>query len=359
MKYLILLLLISSTSYAQMTCHSLYHRPSEEAINKFISELHDLKNYVYSKSYTESRISGIIFDEKLKELSHFLSKAEIREKLQKISDYKNKTKSNTKESEKQKLIDEQIKKDNSELLLFLGENNFSDLTSPNSTGAIPIYRAAELNKLNVVRTLLRSGVDVNSTTDKKFASRSALAVAASNGHLELIKFLILSGADINRLDVNGYTALNLALLSQKFEAIKILLESKADPNITGPKIIKPLIYAASRDYKEVVELLLQHGADPNLTYAGTNALISAASNGYIELVNRLIPITKDLNHRDGKNMTALFVAIQQNHGNVVEALVEAKVDLTLLTPTGVTAKDLAYENQRYDIVRILSKAGAK
>ena len=51
----------------------------------------------------------------------------------------------------------------------------------------PLYVAAQLGKLDVVRTLLQAGADVGLA--KKNGS-TALHIAAAKGHLEVVKELI-------------------------------------------------------------------------------------------------------------------------------------------------------------------------
>lgn len=81
MKYLILLLLISNISYAQMTCHSLYHRPSEEQIDYVLRELKNLKKQIYE---TESPVPRIIYNKKYEEIRSYISESEILRRIKLI-----------------------------------------------------------------------------------------------------------------------------------------------------------------------------------------------------------------------------------------------------------------------------------
>ncbi len=61
--------------------------------------------------------------------------------------------------------------------------------------------------------------------------RTPLHVASQNGHLDVIRWLLDRGADVNALEVNGKTPLSLALDEGKIEASRLLLERGADANL--------------------------------------------------------------------------------------------------------------------------------
>ncbi|MDV6237593.1 ankyrin repeat domain-containing protein [Leptospira ellisii] len=96
---------------------------------------------------------------------------------------------------------------------------------------------------------------------------SALHLASYFGHLEITKFLILSGADLGLTSKSklsyGNTALHSAIATGKKEIVALLLEKGADANaIQDPGKITPLHVAASRSGSiEIIQLLLRKGAD--------------------------------------------------------------------------------------------------
>ncbi|XP_021365013.1 transient receptor potential cation channel subfamily A member 1-like isoform X2 [Mizuhopecten yessoensis] len=128
---------------------------------------------------------------------------------------------------------------------------------------------------------------------------AALHHAAANGHLNVVDFIVTSGAEINLQNKNGDTALHLAvegehadvigyLLKQsakttllnevfmapihlavdggKIKALESLLKfSTADVILKGEGGFTPLHYCASKDRDECAKLLLQYGARPCMT----------------------------------------------------------------------------------------------
>ena len=57
--------------------------------------------------------------------------------------------------------------------------------------------------------------------------------------------------------------------------------------------------------------------------------------------------------------TALWQASSNGHANVVQLLVDNKADLNLAPKSGYSARAVAYQNNRVEVIAILKKAGAK
>lgn len=94
--------------------------------------------------------------------------------------------------------------------------------------------------------------------------RTALIWAAFFGQIDLIKWLIDSGADINWQDRIGYTGLHFCGQEQNVAVAKILLDNGADPNIKdehGNSALWTALFNARGNF-ETVKVLRVHGADP-------------------------------------------------------------------------------------------------
>ena len=102
---------------------------------------------------------------------------------------------------------------NMRLLRMAGVN--IDSRGSNST---PLFLAAGEGRLDAVRYLLDQGADVNVRDDR---GRTALTEAAFYGNASVMKELILRGADVNAFSDEG-TALDIAVQSNRSAAIDIL-----------------------------------------------------------------------------------------------------------------------------------------
>lgn len=125
-----------------------------------------------------------------------------------------------------------------------------------------ICKAARKNKIETVKELVNSGANVNET-DKY--GRTALHYAADGGYLEIAKYLLSNGANIN--GNNGATPLYFAVSRKKVEVVKYLLEQGADCNKGidyGYTSTIPIREAYSLEWdektKEIITLLKKYGA---------------------------------------------------------------------------------------------------
>jgi ankyrin repeat protein len=83
---------------------------------------------------------------------------------------------------------------------------------------MPLFLAAGEGKLEVVRYLLDEGANINAREDW---GSTALIEAASYGHIDVIKELLLRGADINAMSEQG-TALDIATIRKHTAAADLL-----------------------------------------------------------------------------------------------------------------------------------------
>lgn len=90
-----------------------------------------------------------------------------------------------------------------------------------SNSGNPLFLAAGEGKLSAVRYLLDEGANVNA---RENLGHTALAEAAYYGHVDVVKELLLHGADINAVSDDG-TALDIAI-SRKNTAVAELLRHR-------------------------------------------------------------------------------------------------------------------------------------
>lgn len=94
-----------------------------------------------------------------------------------------------------------------------------------------------------------------------------LVVAALLGETTRVKALLRAGADPERADSEGTTALYVASVNGAAEIARLLLAAGASPDTESSGLGSegtPLCAAACWGHTETVRELLAHGADPNL-----------------------------------------------------------------------------------------------
>jgi ankyrin repeat protein len=99
------------------------------------------------------------------------------------------------------------------------------IESRNDRGLTPLHGAAYSGDIGTVRLLVESGAVVNDA-DNIFKV-TPLIVAAEEGHADVISFLANRGADLERTERAGYSALSRAVFRDHPEAVEALFKAGA------------------------------------------------------------------------------------------------------------------------------------
>lgn len=116
------------------------------------------------------------------------------------------------------------------------------------------------NRLEVVKTLIHYGADVNIEANgtNKTWGYTALMGASNNGFLDIVKYLISNGADVNKMSSGEcpVTSLWLAAYTGRLEVVKELVNNGADSQFVGGCLHKtPLEIAREYRRDDVVNFL--------------------------------------------------------------------------------------------------------
>lgn len=106
---------------------------------------------------------------------------------------------------------------------------------------------------------------------------TALMMASSQGHMEIIKLLKL---ELKTQQVDGYAAIHFAAINKQLEAVKFLLND--EQNLKTKENATPLMLAAEKDWVEGVNILL--GQAKTQRQDGITALMLAAIKGFVGCV---------------------------------------------------------------------------
>jgi len=126
----------------------------------------------------------------------------------------------------------------------------------------PVADAAMHGDIEAVRSLLRSGADVNAAQGD---GMTALHWAAQAGDRQLAEILVYAGARLEAgTRIGRYTALHIAAREGRHEVARVLVEAGADPEATTSNSgVTPLHLAARSGDAGLISLLIEHGADPD------------------------------------------------------------------------------------------------
>ena len=188
--------------------------------------------------------------------------------------------------------------------------------------------AAERSDKASVRTLLETGVDVNSA---QVDGTTALHWAAYHDDAEMAGLLVRAGANVNAMNRYGASALVEACANGNATIVKLLLESGADPNTRMKGGETALMLAAQSGNSETVQALLAFGAAlDRRERLGQTALMWAAAEGHAEVVRTLIKAGADVNARLNSGFTPFFLSVREGRLDAVQAFLKAGVDVNAM-----------------------------
>jgi uncharacterized protein len=131
-----------------------------------------------------------------------------------------------------------------------------------ASGAEPnIFEAAATGHVERVRQLLKD----NPGLGHDYSADGWTALHLNFGNLAVVKLLLDSGADINAVSKNKFTATPLqgAVVMKNLDLCRLLLERGASVSPRGEEGTTPLHEAAGSGQMDFVKLLLEHGAEVN------------------------------------------------------------------------------------------------
>lgn len=140
----------------------------------------------------------------------------------------------------------------------------------------PFVNALIANDLASIQRFVKGGAGLDELLTYNGENSRPLIVAAENGALDIVKFLVQKGADISAFDENGNPALMKAAMFGHLEVVQFLVVNGADPNQGNLVKTTPLWWAVFSDELEIVQFLLANGGDANAkTLEGKTILESA------------------------------------------------------------------------------------
>jgi ankyrin repeat protein len=274
-----------------------------------------------------------------------------------------------------------VEKKDSNLVQFLlsaGANpNPNSGSEPNFT-AVPLVAAVELGDLNMIKLLLRAGADCNQLEEfvvrrydsQSFSHLNALQTAAAKGNIDVLRHLLIAGAELNcpAGRYGGRTALQAAVESRNLEVIQFIIDQGADLNSAaaqGMNGATALQAAVSHRDVGLVRTLLAAGANANDVPSaehGMTSLQRAAANGDDDLIRLLLDHGADINWpaADFGGRTALQVAAECGHYQTVQLLLArgANADAPACFQWGLTALQAAAKGGYLHIADVLLEKGA-
>ena len=188
--------------------------------------------------------------------------------------------------------------------------------------------------LDLIKFLIDSGVDVNAKND----------VGCSPLHyenrVEVVELLISAGADVKAKENGGKSPLHC---TNSVEVVELLISAGADVNDKNNGGFTPLFSHTlpNSNSKKIIKLLIKKGADVNAKANDGNTLLHllahhSSANSLIEL---LIKHGADVNAKDNDGMTPLHVSALYEIFSNSRIFIDAGANLFTLDRNGKTPEE--------------------
>lgn len=224
-----------------------------------------------------------------------------------------------------------------------------------------LLTAAEKGDLEATKAALESGAEID--TQNNFMKDSALHIASSKGHLDIVEYLVDNNADCLLVNGTDMTPLHLAARDGQTHVVKFLLAKIED---IPERVLNDIIHVASVSVygrPEIVQMLedyrvAQVRPDTNAAMGASELLLEAAENGDLDKVLQACHSGADVNVVDGRGMMPIHWAALRGHIEVIIALLDNGANVDSKNTAGWTPVMHASLEGHRDSVKILLERGA-
>ncbi|XP_022810060.1 uncharacterized protein LOC111347065 [Stylophora pistillata] len=177
------------------------------------------------------------------------------------------------------------------------------------------------------------------------SNRTVLHLAATINNTDVLELLLRHFSDIDSADNFGKTSAFLAAEHGLVDNLALMVKKGADVNLRT----KSLSSLGFESYRYIPDLVLES----KLKFRGATMLHAAAHAGHLKVVNFLLDNGAFISIANEVNLTALQIAAEKGHLEVVKALHKAG------EVADQTALHHAAQNNKLDVVKYLLDVGVK
>ncbi|XP_037629339.1 E3 ubiquitin-protein ligase MIB2 isoform X3 [Sebastes umbrosus] len=196
--------------------------------------------------------------------------------------------------------------------------------------------------------------------DIKNQGKTALQVAAHQGHMEVVKALLQANSSIEVKDEDGDTSLHYTAFGNQAEITRLLLSKGANVNLLNNSMCTALHIAVNKGFTDVVRVLTEYSADVNLQDSyGDTPLHDAIAKDFRNIIEILVLVPSiDFTQQNNRGFNLLHhAALKGNKLATEKILARARQLVDVKKEDGFSALHLASLNNHRDVAEILVKEG--
>lgn len=234
----------------------------------------------------------------------------------------------------------------------------ANIATANENGVGPFYTACHEGFIEIARLLFDVGVDVNIPTQEDQCT--PLIAASECGHVEIAKFLLENGANVEARNNEMMTPFYCAALNGHVKIIQLLFDHNADVNARQINNSTPVHAAVESGHIEVVKMLIAQGVNVNTAdNSGIVPFYTACLEGSIEIARLLFDLGVDKNVSTPEDQWApLNAASRRGHAEIVKFLLENGAEIDFPNKYQKTPLNLATFGGHLEVIKILVERGA-
>jgi ankyrin repeat protein len=230
-----------------------------------------------------------------------------------------------------------------------------------SAEAQEVFEAVKANNPAKVKALVEADPRLIQAKDPD--GRTPLHWACRGVHMDILKYLVEKGADVNARDGSRETPLHLAAQAGSSEAVRRLVESGADTAARNVMSLTPLMFAVQAKKRDMAEFLISRGGDlpPELldVYHSSTPIRYAIMGLDLEMVKMLHLRGFDIRYRTPYGESYLHYAVAHDSREIAEYLIGCGLDVDSVKDGGLTPLHMAAIIGRTEMARFLVEKGAR
>ena len=193
-----------------------------------------------------------------------------------------------------------------------------------------------------------------------------LAAAATAGDADRVREILANGVSPDAQNDGGQSAIALAASRNHVDVVQICLDYGADPNGAGSDPT-PARAACTLAATDALRVLISAGADPNASHDDGQSLLAGTilaegttrKPDYLQVAGMLLEAGADINAADHEGATPLTRAVVLGRSETVRWLLVKGADPNLGGSQGLSLVQIAKARKQHDVERLLLAHGAK